>query len=197
MTLRPKADIQEIRKHLQALKKAPWMSSACRWWPDYVFHCTDILNVVSVLRGGELLSRTQVLASNRLQVDIAAPEIIAQTDPERKDDVRLYFRPRTPTQHANEGLRTTEQQQYGTQCPVPVYLLFDAVEVLARLGSLFTEGNVAAGAVPNGNIDALRRIPFQLVYHDTWFDPVEGGTIVFHRNAEVLMQKSLCLRGWT
>ena len=138
-----------------------------------------------------MLSRTQALASNELRVDIASPEVIAQTDEKWQDYVRLYFRPRTPTQYRNEGFRPVEQQTYHAQCPVPVYLLLDAVQILSQVGVLFTEGSVANGAEPTDSLDFFESIPFETVYHDTWFDPQSRDKIVYHRHAEVLVPEQL------
>ena len=41
------------------------------------------------------------------------------------------------------------------------------------------------------NIDDLRRIPFEKVYHDSSFPPNERSSIVYHRNAEVLIPERL------
>ena len=107
--------------------------------------------------------------------------------------MRLYFRPRTPTQYRNEGFRPTGQWEYNAHCPVPVYLLFKADEVLSKTDCLFTDGNVAAGTTPMATIDELRQIPFNLVYHDSWVDQHNRSTIVYHRNAEVLVSQRLGL----
>ena len=140
------------------------------------------------------MSREQAQRSGSLHTDIAAPEIIDQTDPAWHDYVRLYFRPRTPTQYRNEGFRPASRVELGAHCPVPIYLLFDAYQVLARQDSLFTEGNLAAGAQPRRTIDELSAMPFEQIYHDSRFEPQEGRTIVFHRNAEVLIPNGLALR---
>ena len=129
-----------------------------------------------------------------MRVDIAAPDIIDHTDAEWQDYVRLYFRPRTPTQYLNEGFRPVSRLQLGAHCPVPVYLLFDAYQVLSRQDSLFTEGNLAAGAQPKQDIDELSKMPFELIYHDTVLGPQEVRKVVFHRNAEVLIPQRLHLR---
>ena len=191
MNLRPKAEISAIRRHLDSLKQAPWLGPARGWWPDSLFHCTDIRNVVNVLKTGELLSRVQANKTGQMQVDVAAPEIIGQTDAEWQDYVRLYFRPRTPTQYRNEGFRPKGQWALHSHCPVPVYLLFRAHNVLSRADCLFTDGNVASGTIPMTNIDDLRQIPFEIVYHDSWFGPNDRSTIVYHRNAEVLIPERL------
>ena len=194
MSQRRLTEIRAISRHLEATKRAPWMDQARLWWPNYLFHCTDILNVVNVLKGGELLSRVQAEETKSLAVDIAGPEIIAQTDSRWQDYVRLYFRPRTPTQYRNEGFRPKGQREYGAHCPVPVYLLFDASSVLSEAESLFTHGNLASShTIPTGSMGSFQQIPFDLVYHDTWFGPAERASIVHHRNAEVLVAKRLGL----
>ncbi|MBI4337884.1 MAG: DUF4433 domain-containing protein [Chloroflexi bacterium] len=192
MTQRPKADISALASHLSGLERASWMRPSRRWWPKYLFHCTDILNIVNILRYEELLSRTQAQAMRRLQVDIASPAIIQQTRDEWLDHVRLYFRPRTPTQYVTEGFRPIDQWEYGAHCPVPVYLLFKALPVLSRMECLFTEGNLASsGTVPSGSVEAFKEIPFELVYHDSPWDAANEAKIRYHRCAEVLVPKRL------
>ena len=105
MTLRPPVEVSRIREHVAALKGAPWLGQARAWWPNCLFHCTDIRNVVRILNSGELLSRVQAKASNTLEIDIASSDVIARTALEWQDYVRLYFRPKTPTQYNNEGFR--------------------------------------------------------------------------------------------
>ena len=170
------------------------MDSARERWPRYLFHCTDVLNVVNILTTGMLLGRAQAQRSGSLRVDIAAPDIIDNTGTEWQDYVRLYFRPRTPTQYRNEGFRPASRLELEAHCPVPIYLPLDAYEILSRQDSLFTAGNLAAGAKPMQAIDDLSRMPFELIYHDTRFEPQERSQIVFHRNAEVLIPQRLGLR---
>ncbi len=76
--------------------------------------------------GESLLSRRQLEKSGKLLTDIAGPEIIESTPDEWKRFVRLYFRPRTPTQYRNEGIRPKGSLKLGAHCPVPVIFLFDA-----------------------------------------------------------------------
>ena len=196
MTLRPEREIAEIRQHLEDLQRAPWMDRARQWWPRFLFHCTDILNVVSILRQDEILSRVQAEKSEQLRVDIASAEVIAQTDSEWKDYVRLYFRPRTPTQYHNEGFRPVGKRSMDSHCPVPVYLVFDALTVLSRADCRFSNGNLgAARATAGDDIPFLKQIPFNMVYHDARFDPPERDQIVYHRNAEVLVLERMGLEG--
>ena len=188
---RPRTQIKAMHQHLQSLKRQPWIRPRQRWWPDFLFHFTDVRNVASILRTGEMLSRTQVQASGQHQVDIASPGVIAETDPTWQDYVRLYFRPRTPTQYRNAGFRPPGQRSYEAHCPVPVFLLLDVMEVFSSTGVIFTNGSVASQPRPNTDLDSFKAIPFDTVYHDTWFDPSERDTIVYHRHAEVLVPERL------
>ncbi len=190
-----KPDAAAIRAHLNALKNAAWLSPAQKWWPSFLFHFTDIRNAVNVLRGNELLSRTRALVSHQMVVNGASPEILERTEERHKDFVRLYFRPRTPTQYRNEGFRPKADRLLGgAHCPVPVYFLFDAESVLCRAQTLFTDGNLAKGATtPRTDADSFRQIPFDLVYHDSWFEPVDRDKIVYHRHAEVLVPQRMDL----
>ena len=194
MTLRTSAEIAELRGHLSELKQAAWLDQARRWWPDCLFHCTDISNAVNILRHGELLSRVLAKEHGLLSLDIASADIIAQTDPRWKEYVRFYFRPRTPTQYRNEGFRPPKQQRLGSHCPVPIYFVFNALSVLSRSDSKFTDGNAAAsGSTPKNDVAFLKQIPFEFVYHDSPFDSSEPNTIVYHRNAEVMVPERIGL----
>ena len=173
------------------------MDDARRWWPNYLFHCTELHNAVNVLSDGALLSRTQAKAGNRLAVDIASQEIIDQTNPHWTDFVRLYFRPRTPTQYRNEGIRPSDAVRLDAHCALPVYFLFDSVALLGRPDAQFAEGNVAANAGPSSDEDEFERMPFEIIYHEGRFEPNERGKFVYHRNAEVLVPNRLGLDNLT
>lgn len=194
MTLRPASEVQAIRQHLDELRGAPWIDPARQWWPDYLFHCTDLSNVVNILRQGELVSRAQVVRSGQLALDIASPAVIAQTSPQRQNDVRLYFRPKTPTQYHNEGFRPIGQRSLNSHCPVPVYLIFSALSILSRADCLFTDGNAGSGRTEaQGEVDFLRQIPFEQVYHVGPYNSSTDRSIAYHRNAEVLIPQRLGL----
>ena len=191
--MRPRANAEtvRIREHIESLKGAPWLGDTRRWWPGFLFHSTDIRNIVNILKSGELLSRVQAETAKSLQVDIAAPEIIAHTPTESQDYVRLYFRPQTPTQYHNEGFRPVGHWGLGAHCPLPVYLLLDAFAVLSRQDSLFTDGNVASGAQTRQSAEDLDNIPFDLIYHVGTIPSEDIRTVVYHRNAEVLVHQRL------
>ena len=194
MTLRTESEIAAIRQHIDGLRKAPWMDRNRQWWPACLFHCTDVANVVSILRQGEIVSRSRITSTGQLPVDIASSEVIARTAPKWQDYVRLYFRPKTPTQYRNEGFRPVGQRDLNSHCPVPVYLIFDALAVLSRADSCFSDGNLGSSHTKiDGDVSFLKQIPFDLVYHDTWFDSSERDQIIHRRNAEVLVPQRMGL----
>ena len=194
MILRSKSDIAAIRQHIEELRKATWLDRPRQWWPACLFHCTDIANVVSILRQGEIVSRSRITATGRLPTDIASPQVIEGTDPIWQDYVRFYFRPRTPTQYRNEGFRPLGKRELNSHCPVPVYLIFDALAVLSRSDSCFSDGNLGSNhANVGGDTSFLKQIPFDLVYHDSRFGPTERAQIVHQRNAEVLVPQRMGL----
>ena len=131
------------------------------------------------------------MALGVMGVDCASPEVIQATAEKWKQYVRLYFRPRTPTQYHSEGFRTSDRLELGAHCPVPVVMLFDSLEILTREDTQFSEGNLAANARTGKDAAFLRRIPFEMVYHDSWFEPSEKKDIIFHRHAEVIIPNEL------
>ena len=194
MTLRSEYAVSVIRQHIDELQKQPWIDRARQWWPICLFHCTDITNVVSILRQGEIVSRNRITAVGQLPMDIASPDVIEGTDSRWPGYVRLYFRPKTPTQYNNEGFRPVGQRALNSHCPVPVYLIFDALAVLSRTDSCFSDGNLgSANANVYEDVSFLEQIPFDLVYHDTRFDRSERDQVVDHRNAEVLVPQRMGL----
>ena len=192
MTLRSESEISAIREHIDELRDAPWIDGPRRLWPPHLFHCTDIRNVVSILNHGEIMSRSLIKSAGLLPKDIASPDVIVGTNANWQDCVRLYFRPRTPTQYRNEGFRPVYQQEWNSHCPVPVYLLFSALSVLSRSDSRFSDGNLgSASSNVSGDVAFLKQIPFQFVYHDTRFDQSEHQQIIHHRHAEVIVPKRM------
>lgn len=142
-----KPDAHDIRGFWAGLQQAKWLGSR-QWWPRFLFHFTDVQNAANILQDGCLLSRSTAVSLGHMVTDNASPDIIGQTDPAWAGYVRLYFRPRTPTQYRNEGFRPEGQRELGAHCPVPVFFLFDAESVLCRADSLFTPGSGAAHAQP-------------------------------------------------
>ena len=111
----------EIQQHIQAWSKR---LGNLGWWQKYVYHFTDVQNAARILTDGIIYCRAEAVRRGRMVVDNASPEIIAQTRTEFTRFVRLYFRPRTPTQFRNEGIRPRTARVLGSHCPVPILFLF-------------------------------------------------------------------------
>ena len=182
----------DIRKHIQI-----WSNRLgnLNWWPRYVYHFTDVHNAARIIQSRCLYSRTEVNRQGLMAVDNASPTVILQTQAEHLDYVRLYFRPRTPTQYRNEGIRPINQRELdGAHCPMPVYFCFDASTVLALDETEFSNGNIGSPrAAHSRERDFFFSIPFHLVFHDGRFSPEDRDEIIFHRNAEVLAPNKLVL----
>lgn len=170
------------------------------WWPRFVYHYTDIQDAVNILRTGILYSRSEAVRRGLMISENASRTVIDQTKPSHLEFARFYFRPRTPTQFRNEGIRPVEHQwrpsptQPPAHCPVPIFFCFDAVTVLGQDETEFSNGNMgSSGVVHAGTLEFFRQIPFKYVYHQGSFTPEYRDTIVFHRHAEVLVPRSLPL----
>jgi len=185
-----KPDAARIAAHLDRLRQASWIGPARQWWPKFVFRFDDIQNAVRILTEGRLLCRSK----RGDAMETASQEVIGKTEEKWKDCVRLYFRPRTPTQYQVEGFRP--QGQFGSlqaHMPVPIFLLFDAQDILTRKTTQFSDGNLAANPRVGENTDFLASIPFEKVYHDSWMTDEEKANIKFHRHAEVIVPEQLDL----
>lgn len=173
-----------------------WSSSlgARSWWPRYVYHYTDVHNAASIIQHTAIFSRNLAQSKQLLSVDIASPSVIQNTASSYKDYVRLYFRPKTPTQYSNEGIRPLAQRKYGSHCPIPVFFMFDAFEILVMDETHFSSGNMAkASTLCDNTRDFFRSIPFDKVFHDGWYPQGDPDNIKYHRNAEVLVPNQLDL----
>ena len=110
--------------------------------------------------------------------------------------MRLYFRPRTPTQHQIEGFRPARQlNSLGKHMPVPVFFLFDAREILTRKTTRFSTGNLSQRPPVGDDAAFFESIPFEKVYHDSWMREEEKSEIKFHRHAEIIVPQELDLVG--
>lgn len=187
-----KAWREEIRAHIEE-----WSGrlGTRHWWPRYVYHFTDVCNAASIIKAGHLYSRADAERLGLLQVDSASPEVIKGTRAEHLENVRLYFRPLTPTQFDNEGIRPLGKRKLGgAHCPIPIYFCFDALTVLADDDTQFSDGNMgSARATYSGQRDFFMEIPFDLVFHHGAFRKDLRDEVVFRRHAEVLVPHSLPL----
>lgn len=163
------------------------------WWPRYLYHFTDVRNAASILNGGMLLSRNEALKRRQMKVDNASSSVIGRTGVHKQDFVRLYFRPRTPTQYRNEGIRLVEDRK-DAHCPMPVFFCFPAYELLSDDRAYFTQGNLAAARTLILSTEkSFRTIPFEKVFSAGPIAAEERSSIVYHRNAEVLFEQDLPL----
>ena len=169
----------------------PWYNHR-RHWPGCLFHHTPLENAISVLTSSKLFSRND--PANPCPRDVAAREVNA-TRAHAHDSVRLYFRPKTPTQYNIEGIRKLGECKFGedTHAPVLVMLILDAQQILTLPGTQFCDRNMQRGnAVPGDSEAYFAAIPFDKVYHEGPIGTDE--TITSHRCAEVLAVSPLDLR---
>lgn len=192
-----KPDADEIRVFLRGLTEAHWLDGERKHWPRFLFHITNIDNAISILKDGELLSRTIVSGRGHMAHENANVGIIRQTPNDIRDCVRLYFRPRVPTTFRNEGIRPYGERD-AAHVPVPVAFVFRSAPILVRLGTEFSDGSLARRA--NGRrakrgatAEFLASIPFQDVYHDGRIAAGREDYIKFRRQAEVIVPSRLPL----
>lgn len=200
MTAR-KPDAEEIRTFLRELAEEDWLRrNERRWWPNFLFHYTDLQNAVSILKDGYLYSRTIAEDKGKLRVSSGSPSVLAWTDKYIRTCARLYFRPKTPTQFHTEGIQSQQTLAKspfpGAHCPVIVFFLFDAEDVLTRESCEFSDGNLGSPQANRYSTAAeLRELPWKKIYHQGSFDRsrYEEADIVLRRNAEVIVPDGLSL----
>lgn len=139
-----KPDANRIEEFLDRLSNEDWVRrSERRWWPKFVFHYTDIRNAVSILEDEHLYSRKHLERTGKPLVSSGSSSVLAGTNTSVKDCVRLYLRPKTPTQYYAEGIYSEDALSSSkfpdAHCPVLVFFLFDSVEVLTRNDCLFSD----------------------------------------------------------
>jgi hypothetical protein len=188
-----KTDEKAFIDYIDSLKNERWLDKSRSWWPRFIFHFTNIDNAIQILECGHLKCRSELEKSGGMATDNASETIIQQTSDRWKDYVRMYFRPRTPTQHNNEGYRPEGQRELSSHCPVPVYFLFDSKQLLTRKNVYFSKGSLASGTTTEIYSDStsFKEIPFKYVYHDSRFDPYDRDDIIYHRQAEVVVPDQL------
>ncbi len=131
-----------------------------------------------------------------MAIDSVSPEVMGNTAGWVRDYVRLYFRPRTPTQYRWEGIRPRAEIYHGTaHCPVPVFFLFDSGEVLTLRDCRFSSGNLGVSGPQVGDTaEFLRDLDFRKIYSVGPHDPADR-SIRLSRNAEVIVKDELPLHG--
>ena len=191
-----KLDADLIEEFLNELAGQSWLTKSAqrRWWPHYVFHHTDVRNAAKILQDGRLVCRANLSAPSALPMDSGSVDVLDNTAPWVREWVRLYFRPRTPTQYRSEGIRPKDHIEMQAHCPVPVFFLFDSKDVLSLASTSFTNGNLAANTEQGSDATFLRGLDFQKIYHSGPHDRGDR-SITFSRNAEVIVKGELGLSG--
>ncbi len=157
------------------------LDKARRWWPMFVYRSDHVENIARILNAGCLLSRAAAELAGTIAVDSADLSLVADLDEADRRWVRLYFRPRAPTQFANEGVRPRPMVQGGAHMPVPVYLLFQAPKILSQRGVVFTKGRMTKYAERGSGLAFLESMNWRWVYHDSGV-----GRPGSHNRAEIL-----------
>jgi ssDNA thymidine ADP-ribosyltransferase, DarT len=190
-----KPDAAAIRAFIEDLPNQPWIRGTSRAsWPKYLFRIDDVRASASIINGGTIYSRNRAIQLDLLAHDAAAPAVMENSPEWIKGYVRLYFRPRTPTEYRSEGFRPPAALQMGAHRPMPVVLIFDSAPILTADGTRFTSGNAAsASAIPGDTVTFLRAIPFEKVFHEGPLKQSEKADVVFRRCAEVLVPTELSL----
>ncbi len=167
-----------------------------KWWPDWLFRSDHVENAAAVLNSGMLLSRAAAEHDRLIAKDAGSPQHIGQLTAEHRRYVRLYFRPRTPTQYVNEGIRPKHKIQLAAHMPVPVYLLFSA-SLLMEAGVSFSRGRLTPSAPIGDTAEFLRGTNFADVYHNSAVGRLgesdRRSTILNARHTEVLVKDELPL----
>ncbi len=170
-----KRDSRAFRRYLADLREESWLG-ARHWWPNFLFYYADVQTIANVLTAGALNSP----ATNR------------RSKSRYDHDVRLFFRPRTPELFSREGCRP-EAQRHDDACTVPVYLLFDSEALLIDADTRFCEGDPVTVNKTYKAASYFRDLPFDLIYHDSWFRSDERDEIMQARRAQVIVPNTLPL----
>lgn len=121
-------------------------------WPSHLFHHTPLENALRILQDGCLLSRND--GQDRRVKDVAAQGVIDNRD-HAHGHVRLYFRPKTPTQYHIEGIRKDGDCAYpNAHAGVLIMFLLDARAVLTAPEVQFSDKNMQLGSAVPGSDEA-------------------------------------------
>ncbi len=160
-------------------------------WPSRLFHHAPLETALTIINDGYLRARDD--PQRQQMQDVAAGGVIDNRQ-EAHGRVRLYFRPRNPTQFHIEGIRKAADCQYGPNAHAPILVMFvlDAKRVLTRPDVLFSDRNMQKHAAQTGNDEPFfASIPFASVFHDSG---IAGDySIIENRCAEVLPASPLPL----
>ncbi|HBM3982481.1 TPA: DUF4433 domain-containing protein, partial [Listeria innocua] len=188
---------QTIEKIRQGEIETTLSSKERLLYPKFMYHYTDINNAVSILKTGKILSRNEAIKTGLMQNDNASQTVISQTENDFKNFVRLYFRPKTPTQFNNEGVRCkkTKSENFDSHCPVPIFFLFKSAELLASNGVMFSNGSLAkhAGIELYNTPEQFESLSFKEIYHNSPLKYDERDHVIKMRHTELVKADFLSL----
>ncbi|MDM5282679.1 DarT ssDNA thymidine ADP-ribosyltransferase family protein [Peribacillus frigoritolerans] len=183
---------QTFKDILESARVKAFLPNDSKWWSKFIYHFSDVNNIASILNSGFLYSRNHDMSQLLMKNDNASKTVIDGTNGDYKDHVRFYFRPLTPTQFQNEGIRShSEHSSLNAHCPVPIFLLFNADKLLSRDDSYFSYESLASHRDVQiyQSLDDFKNAPFENIYHHT---PIREGEdknqIVKQRHAEIIIK---------
>jgi hypothetical protein len=193
---RKKKNAKVIKSKILELQQL-YASDNRRDWPYFAFHFSDVNNVKDILSLRRILSRNQAEKMSLDFVDTASDEVLANTSAEIKDFVRFYFRPLTPMFFHVEGFRPdpTKLKYPDAHCPVPVYLLFDNIELLTEYDTEFSNGNLGSRYSNRyTTVEHFLDLPFDDIYHEgSLYGNPRKAAILNHRQAEIIIPNTCTL----
>ncbi|HEY8020932.1 MAG TPA: DarT ssDNA thymidine ADP-ribosyltransferase family protein [Thermoanaerobaculia bacterium] len=178
------------RSHIEHWTGALGNSRGRASWPAYLFHAAHVTTAVKILQSGRLSCRGRL---DVIDHDVANQGALHH-NLRAHDFARLYFRPRNAFHLKTEGIKCIgDPYRDRNHMSIPILFAFDAMEVLTRDGTAFSQGKLSR-IREIGNDDAFfATIPFDDVYHDGPCRSDEGPRILDARMAEVVVPDRLPL----
>ena len=125
-----KRDQKQIIAKLDELA-ARYKSDSRSWWPKFLFHYSELQNVVSILESGVLLSRSGAVSRGLLQIDSASQSVLLKTSEKLSKSVyACIFVRRHLLSIQMKAFAHEIIDSHGSHCPIPVMLLFDSRDIL-------------------------------------------------------------------
>jgi len=168
-----KRDAASFRRVLRDLRGQNWLG-ARSWWPYFAFTYIDVPTLVETLKQGKLTAPGPGQGRGRWGRYL-----------------RFYFRPRTPDAYFAEGFHTTNKRN--APHGMMAYLLFDMEAVLLHTESRLSNGNPAQTNKTYKTANFFSELPFERVYHDSWFTSDERDEIVRFRETQILLPDEIGL----
>lgn len=138
------------------------------------YHCTDFTNFINIMKEGYLHSRKGL--ENKKFTDAAMQSVVEHTDDRIKDYVRFYWRPKTPTNYRNEGIKAYNTEYH---MPIPVYLIFDN-EIGLHSNVKFTNMNASSSrSIITDKVSEILSFSWKKIFYDSNRGAPFQGTIPY------------------